>query len=105
MATIKILTGNNTLPWDNNEYIRSLKYQMILNSLTSLSTMEGVQSMHASVTVEVVEGVERPYKRTHLKRELLSPRLAPTVEGEGESYIIGAQFVIGSGNPQGGRRS
>ena len=75
---------------------------MILNSLTSLSMMEWVQSMHASVTVEVVEGVKHPFKRTHLKRELISLRLAPTVEGEGKSYIEGAQFVIGSGNPQGG---
>ena len=78
MATIKILPGNDTLPQDNNNYIRSLKYQMILNSLTSLTTMEGVQSMHASVMIKVVEGAKCPYKRTHLKRELLSLRLSPT---------------------------
>ena len=52
MATIKILPGNNTLPRDNNKYIRSLKNQMMLNSLTSLYMIEGFQSMHASVTVE-----------------------------------------------------
>jgi hypothetical protein len=84
------------------EYTRSLKYQMILNSQTSLTRMDSVLSMHSAVVVEVVEGSKRPYKKTHLKQELLSLRLAPTKEGEGNPYIEGAQYVIDSGSPYGG---
>jgi hypothetical protein len=102
MATIKILPGNKTLLGDINKYTRSLKYQMILNSQTSLTRMDSVLSMHSAVIVEVVEGRNRPYKKTHLKRELLSLRLAPTKEGEGNSYIEGSQYVTNSGSPQGG---
>jgi len=101
MATVKILPGNETLLRDINEYTRSLKYQMILNSQTSLTRMDSVLSMHSAVVVEVVEGSKRPYKKTHLKRELLSLRLAPTKEGEGNPYIEGAQYVIDSGSPHG----
>ena len=102
MATIKILPGNKTLLRDINKYTRSLKYQMILNSQTSLTRMDSVLSMHSAVIVEVVEGSKRPYNKTHLKRELLSLRLAPTKEGEGNFYIEGAQYVINSSSPQGG---
>jgi hypothetical protein len=64
--------------------------------------MDSVLSMHSAVVVEVVEGRKRPYKKTHLKQELLSLRLAPTKEGEGNPYIEGAQYVIDSGSPHGG---
>jgi hypothetical protein len=104
MATVKILPGNETLLRDINKYTRSLKYQMILNSQTSLTRMDSVLSMHSAVVVEVVEGSKRPYKKTHLKRELLSLRLAPTKEGEGNPYIEGAQYVIDSSSPHGGGR-
>ncbi len=56
MATVKILPGNDTLLRDINKYTRSLKYQMILNSQTSLTRMDSVLSMHSAVIVEVVEG-------------------------------------------------
>ena len=77
---------------------------MILNSQTSLTRMESVLSMHSVVIAEVIEGSKRPYKKTHLKREVLSLRLAPTKEGEGNFYIEGAQYVISPGSPQGGGR-
>jgi len=102
MATIKILPGNDTLLRDINKYTRSLKYQMILNSQTSLTRMDSVLSMHSAVIVEVIEGRKRPYKKTNLKSELLSLRLAPTKEGEGNFYIKGAQYVMIQAAPTGG---
>jgi len=102
MVTIKILPGNKTLLRDINKYTKSLKYQMILNSQTSLTRMDSVLSMHSAFIVEVIEGRKRPYKKTHLKRELLSLRLAPTKKGEGNFYIEGAQCVISPGSPQWG---
>ncbi len=75
---------------------------MILNIQTSLTRMGGVISMKSPVVVEVITGRQRPYKKTHLKRELLSLRLAPTEEGEGKQYIEGVQYVISAGCPQGG---
>ena len=56
MATIKILPSNNTLLRDINKYTRSLKYQMILNSQTSLTRMDSVLSMNSAVMVKVIEG-------------------------------------------------
>ena len=103
-ASILELPHGNVGMLTSTKFLKSIKKQMSYNHRFMTTEITGVQALTLAVRVEVEQGFPKPYKQSHLRRELLTLRLPPQEDGTlGETFIDGAHEILtspGRGNVQ-----